>query len=77
MPDNCSLSVRFTSESGPSSVMLWMSACDPKQPFVVSLQADLFSRFERISNKIESLGTIEFPLNVGVVHAISLSRYQA
>ena len=36
-----------------------LAATDPKQPFVVSLQADLF------------------PLNVGAVHAISLSRYQA
>lgn len=54
-----------------------LAATDPKQPFVVSLQADLFSRFERISSKIESLGTIEFTLNVGAVHAISLSRYQA
>ena len=47
-----------------------MTATDPKQPFVVS-------RFETNTNRIESLGTIEFPLNVGAVHAISFSRYKA
>ena len=47
-----------------------ISATDPKQPFVVS-------GFKGNTNRIESLGAIEFSLNVGAVHAISFSPHQA
>jgi len=51
------------SEADIGLVLCRRTATDPLQPFVVS-------RFETNTNRIDSLGIIEFPLNVGAVHAI-------
>jgi hypothetical protein len=54
-----------------------MTSVDPNRTVVMTAQADLVSRFNRQTNKIESWETIELTINVGVFHAIPISWYQA
>jgi hypothetical protein len=69
--------VRFRPKADIPLIELSPAAIDPNRTVVMTAQADLVSRFNRQTNKIESWETIELTLNVGVFRAIPISWYQA